>query len=124
MTVPAVVPPEMIAMPKEILALIGVVGSGLFLKIVYDWFLSGRMQPGVFMTINECKQNRLEGCSAFRTHSALTDQKVSDLQKQVDLSSAEFKKTATDIADIKTSLAVIASVIEHLPKSSIEVPPT
>ena len=87
---------------------------GLVIKITYDWFTAGK----TFITTTACAEHR-EGCipmAALRQEVAnqkvYVDTKFHHIEAEMSDNKLVSKKVAEDIAEIKTSIAVITSWVK------------
>lgn len=99
----------------EITQLAIAVASGLLLKIIYDWFIAGR----TYMTVKGCEKVK-GNCAGviqlgkdFLEHSTKIDERMRQMDKEMDEMHHGFRVYAEDISTIKTDLAVIASWVER-----------
>ncbi len=91
------------------------IGTGLSIKIMYDWFSDNRK----YVTKDECKKN-MDGCPSmanfkqdFMGHKGTMNQKLKQVEGQILEQHITYKKTAEDISTIKSNLAVVSAWVER-----------
>lgn len=97
----------------------GVIGGIiiLFCKIIWDWISTGRTERGIYMLMAECEKRRQNcGIQIFDEklqayyydcgeYKSATDERLKEIDKQLDSGRTEFHKVMNDISLIKQALA-------------------
>jgi hypothetical protein len=99
---------------------------GLLTWILKDWIMSGRVKQGIYLT-TEAFEKHTANCCAIRLKKDFHDcqnhgvrfqstveTKVEDMETRLEQGRIEFKQVASDISDIKSSIAVMVSSIGRI----------
>jgi len=82
-------------------------------KFLYDSFVSGRVEKGVYRKIVDCEKHQL------RTEVARHDVKIIEHDRQLEQGNNDFRRISADISAIKESLARMAGFLEHKVESIV-----
>jgi len=96
----------------QILVVIAAGGVGFIVKIVWDWLYSGRVEKGIFVTVEHCEKSRDKcGTPMLKKDMGILDTRVATIEKQMDEGRENFKILRNDIAGINESLAGIEAFL-------------
>jgi hypothetical protein len=89
----------------------------LFFKVLYDHYVSGRADKGVYMLLTECEKRRVDCGLPFvkkelqsyavqcGEYKSMTDERLKEHDKQLDLGRGNFDKVMEDLSEIRQIIA-------------------
>lgn len=82
-------------------------------KFLYDSFISGRVEKGVYRKVVDCEKHNL------RTKIIEHGVKILEHDRQLEQGNNDFRRISADISAIKESLARMAGFLEHKVESIV-----
>ncbi len=87
--------------------------TGFIVKIIWDWFQSGRLEKGVYMKAADCENHRDKCClPQIKKDIGILKVEMMAHEKSLDQGREDFRLLRKDIGGIKESLAGIKIVLE------------
>jgi len=94
---------------------VGLIFVGLLLKISWDWITTGRVSPGVYMTVKRCEVSR-RTCNPilfqkeFAMHKTKVNQQIKEFDKRLDAGAKDFKTITACMSKIDKNLAILTAL--------------
>lgn len=87
---------------------------GFGFKIIWDWFTTGRMEKGKYVTSKHCEEVREKCCiSKIKKDVGVMDKEIQMHEKKLDQERDDFALLRDDITKIKEALAEIRTLLKE-----------
>lgn len=89
--------------------------AGLILKMAFDWLTTGRVSPGIYMTVKRCEVQR-RTCNPilfqkeFAMHKTKVNQQIKEFDKRLDAGANDFKIITSCMTKIDKNLGILTAL--------------